>query len=305
MRCPAVGRSIFHMDEIKLKSNHKYIGAHVSAEPDVSFAPGYAHAIGATAFALFTAPSDTFRSISIEPQVCELFKARCAEYGFSAASILPHAGFMMNPGSPDKRKLAMSRKLLTDEFRRCEALGLTMINFHPGATLKQTDDESCLRTIAESINVALDKTAGVKAVIENTAGQGSNLGWDFEHLAFIISLVEDKSRVGVCIDTCHAFAAGYDLSTPEGYERTWAEFDRVIGREYLSGMHLNDSKREAGSRIDRHESIGEGEIGADFFARLLADPRTDNIPLILETPDEARWPEEVKRLYGYSVPDEN
>lgn len=284
-----------------INSSLKFIGPHVSAEPDVSFSPGYAHALGGTAFALFTAPSNTFKSIVIPEDVCQSFKRACAEFGFKPEAILPHAGFMMNPGSPDKRKLAISRKLLVDELKRCEQLGLTMLNFHPGATLNQIDDESCLRTISESINIALDKTAGVKAVIENTAGQGSNLGWDFEHLAFIIGGVEDKSRVGVCIDTCHAFAAGYDLSTPEGYESTWADFDRIIGRDFLCAMHLNDSKREVGSRIDRHESIGQGKIGAEFFARLMADKRTDGIPLILETPDEDLWPQEVRQLYGYSV----
>lgn len=280
----------------------KLIGAHVSAEPDVSFAPGYAHEIGARAFALFTAPSDAWKPVAPSPEVCEAFKNQCEIFGFKANAILPHSGFMMNPGSPDKRKLAMSRKLLTEELRRCELLGLTMLNFHPGATLGVVDEETCLLTIAESVNIALSKTSGVKAVLENTAGQGSNVGWKFEHLAYIIDLVEDKSRVGVCIDSCHAFAAGYDFSTPEGYEKAWHDFDTIIGREYLCGMHLNDSKREIGSRIDRHEKIGEGAIGAEFFKRLISDSRTDNIPLILETPDEPRWPEEVRQLYGYDVP---
>lgn len=285
-----------------MTESHKLIGAHVSAEPDVSFAPGYAHAIGARAFSLFTAASDAWRPAAPSPEVCEAFRQQCAKYGFGPEAILPHAGFMMNPGSPEPRKLAMSRKLLTDEFKRCSMLGLTMLNFHPGASLNKVDEETCLRTIAESVNLALDKTEGVKAVIENTAGQGSNLGWNFEQLAFLIEHIEDKNRVGVCIDTCHAFAAGYDWSTAEGYDKAWADFDSTIGREYLCAMHLNDSKREAGSRIDRHESIGKGAIGADFFARLMADPRTDNIPLILETPDETLWPKEVSALYGYSVP---
>ena len=281
--------------------NRKFIGAHVSAEPDVSFAPGYAHTIGATAFSLFTAPPDSFRPVDPSPQVCDAFRQQCAEFGFEAKAILPHSGFMMNPGSPDKRKLAYSRKLLTEELRRCELLGLTMLNFHPGATLNQTDDETCLRTIAESINIALDKTSTVKAVLENTAGQGSNLGWSFEQLAYIIDCVEDKDRVGVCIDTCHAFSAGYDFASAEGYINAWNDFDKIIGPQYLCGMHLNDSKRELGARIDRHESIGRGSIGVEFFARLLADPRTDGIPLILETPDESKWPEEVKLLYGFAI----
>lgn len=281
--------------------SRKLIGAHVSAEPDVSFAPVYAHEIGAKAFALFTAPADTWRAVSLLPEICESFKVNCEKFGFAPNSILPHSGFMMNPGSPDTRKLAMSRKLLTEELKRCEQLGLTMLNFHPGATLGKVDDETCLRTIAESINIALDKTHGVKAVVENTAGQGSNLGWNFDHLAFIIDKVEDKSRIGICIDTCHAYAAGYDFRTPDGYEKVWAEFDRVVGQHYLCGMHLNDTKRELGSRIDRHEAIGEGAIGREFFARLMSDPRTDDIPMILETPDESRWPEEVRMLYGYEV----
>lgn len=288
-------------DTNPLTSSKKLIGAHVSAEPDVSFAPGYAHRLGARAFALFTAPSDAWRPTDPTPEVCEAFKEQCRVYGFSANAILPHSGFMMNPGSPDKRKLAMSRKLLTDELRRCEMLGLTMLNFHPGATLNQIDEETCIKNIAESINRALEKTSGVKAVIENTAGQGSNLGWKFEQLAHIIDLVEDKSRVGVCIDTCHAFAAGYDFGTEEGYRHAWDDFDAIVGRDYLCGMHLNDSKKELNSRIDRHESIGEGAIGAEFFRRLILDPRTDGIPLILETPDEARWTQEVRTLYGYEV----
>lgn len=283
-----------------VETARKLIGAHVPTDPDVSFAPAFAHSIGAKAFALFTAPSDSWRPADPTPEVCEAFREQCRVFGYGPEAILPHAGFMMNPGSPDKRKLAMSRRLLTDEFRRCELLGLTMLNFHPGATLKQTDDTSCMKTISESINIALDKTSGVKAVIENTAGQGSNLGWSFEQIAFIIEGVEDKSRVGVCIDTCHAFAAGYDFASAEGYASAWADFDRIVGRHYLCAMHLNDSKREQGSRIDRHESIGRGALGEEFFRRLMADSRTDGIPLILETPDTDLWPQEVRTLYGYS-----
>lgn len=278
----------------------KYIGAHVSASPDISYAPDEAAAIGASAFAFFTAPANRWRTPDPSPQLCEAFREKCDAHAFTADAILPHDSFLINLGSPDKRKLGLSRLAFTDELRRCQLLGLKMLNFHPGASLGQIDDEQCLRLIAESINISLDRTEGVKAVIENTAGQGSNLGWKLEHLAYIIDLVEDKSRVGVCIDSCHAFAAGLDFSTEEGYDRSWAEFDAIVGREYLSAMHLNDAKRPLGSRVDRHESIGQGTIGADFFRRLLADPRTDGIPLILETPDESLWPEEIKTLYGYS-----
>lgn len=277
---------------------NKLIGAHVSAEPDVSFSPGYAHEIGAKAFALFTAPSEMWKVADLPTELCEVFKAKCAEYGFGPETILPHAGFMMNLGSPDSRKLAMSRKMFVNELHRCELLGLTMLNFHPGASLKQIEDEECLERIAESINYGLSRTGGVTAVIENTAGQGSNMGWSFGQIGYIIERVEDKSRVGVCVDTCHAYAAGYDLATAEGYDAAWAEFDRVIGRQYLCAMHLNDAARPRGSRIDRHASLSKGMIGHEAFGRLIADSRTDNIPLILETPDENLWPEEIASLYG-------
>ena len=279
----------------------KYIGAHVSASP-LSAAPLEAAAIGATAFSLFTASEKQWRAPDPTPDMCRAFRQACADNGYTPAQILPHAGFLINLGGPDARKRGLSMQAFVDELRRCSLLGLTMVNFHPGASLKQIDDDACLQLIADGINYGLDKVEGVKAVIENTAGQGSNLGWTFEQIAYIIERVEQRDRVGVCIDTCHAFAAGYDLSTPEGYDSVWAEFDSVIGRERLCGMHLNDAQRPLGSRIDRHAPIGAGTIGAEFFSRLLADPRTDNIPLILETPDTDLWPQEIKTLYGYSLP---
>lgn len=183
-------------------------------------------------------------------------------------------------------------------MRKCEMLGLTRLNFHPGSHLNLLGVDECLDRIAESLNMILDKTAGVTAVLENTAGQGSNLGYTFEQLAHIIDGVDDKSRIGVCIDTCHAYSAGYDLATPEGYEATWKAFDDIIGMDKLVGMHLNDDMRALGSRIDRHASIGTGTLGREFFTRLVNDPRFDNIPLILETPDESLWPEEIAWLYS-------
>ena len=163
---------------------------------------------------------------------------------------------------------------------RCEALGLDRLNFHPGSHLKKIGEEESLRRVAESINMALDRTRGVTAVIENTAGQGSNLGYSFEHLAYMIDRVEDKSRVGVCIDTCHAFAAGYDLATTEACERTFDEFDRTVGFAFLRGMHLNDAMKPLGSRVDRHAPLGEGSIGLDAFRYIARDSRFDGIPLI-------------------------
>lgn len=279
-------------------SSKKYIGAHVSVNGGVQTAPLAAAAIGAKAFALFTGYSSRWNSPAITEETAQAFKENCEANGFTPAHILPHDNFLINLGSPEKQKLALSRKSFLDEMRRCEALGLTMLNFHPGSHLNEMDEDACLDLIAESINITLDKTNGVIAVLESTAGQGSNLGWKFEHLARIISGVEDKSRVGVCVDTCHSHSAGYDLRSEEGYKKTWREFDDIIGAHYLKALHLNDNKRTLGSRIDRHELIGKGSLGEEFFARLVNDPRFDNMPLILETPDPDNWASEIHWLYS-------
>ena len=276
----------------------KYIGAHVSAQEGVSQAPLNAAAIGAKAFALFTRNPSRWTSPKIKRAEAEAFRENCERLGYTPSQILPHDSFLINLGSPDPEKLDKSREAFLDELRRCEQLGLTMLNFHPGSHLRAMDPDQCLDLIATSINIALDQTTGVKAVIENTAGQGTNLGYTFEQIARIIDRVEDKSRIGVCIDTCHAFAAGYDLSTPEAYARTWDEFDSVIGMKYLSGMHINDSKKGLGCKVDRHETLGNGTIGTEFFTLLMADPRLDDIPLILETPDEDAWAREIAWLYS-------
>lgn len=276
----------------------KYIGAHVSVAGGVQNAPLEASRIGAKAFALFTGSSSRWVSKAISDKDAALFKERCAELVFTPKVILPHDNFLINLGSPDEEKLAKSRKSFLDEMKRCEQLGLTMLNFHPGSHVNAMSEEECLARIAESINITLDKTEGVTAVIENTAGQGSNLGWDFAQIAAIIDKVEDKERVGVCIDTCHAYSAGYDLATEEGYRKTWRDFDEIIGAGYLRGLHLNDDKRELGSRIDRHAPVGEGTLGRDFFHRLVNDPRFEGLPMILETPDESLWPEEISWLYS-------
>ncbi|MCM1429280.1 MAG: deoxyribonuclease IV [Clostridium sp.] len=276
----------------------KYIGAHVSASGGVVNAPGNAHAIGAKAFALFTGSSNRWASKAITDKMAQKFKEECQSYGYSPEVILPHDNFLINLGSPDPQKLAMSRKSFLEEMQRCEQLGLTMLNFHPGSHLKILTEEECLDRIAESLNLILAQTKGVSAVIENTAGQGSNLGFDFAHLAHIISKVEDKERVGVCIDTCHAYSAGYDLATEEGYHNTWKEFDSVVGSDYLRAIHLNDDLKALGSRVDRHASIGQGTLGEDFFRRFVNDPRFDNMPIILETPNPDLWPEEISMLYS-------
>lgn len=275
----------------------KYIGAHVSAESGVSQAPVNAHLIGAKAFALFTRNPSRWKSKEIPAKEAEAFKENCEKYGFKSEQILPHDSYLINLGSPDHEKLVKSREAFLDELHRCEQLGLTMLNFHPGSYLKLIEPDACLDIIADSLNIALAETKGVTAVIENTAGQGSNLGFSFEQIAHIIDRVEDKSRVGVCIDTCHAFAAGYDLATREGYDRTWDDFDRIIGFKYLRGMHLNDTKKGLASRVDRHESLGMGVLGIDAFRYLMADPRMDGIPLILETPNVELWEQEIAQLY--------
>ena len=274
----------------------KYIGAHVSAGNGVSQAPINAHAIGADAFALFTRNPSRWTSKPISDKEAEAFKENCAKYGYTPSLILPHDSYFINLGAPDAEKLEKSREAFLDEMQRCEQLGLTLLNFHPGSHLKMMPVDDCLDLIAASINIALEKTSGVKAVIENTAGQGTNLGYSFEQIAHIIDKVEDKSRVGVCIDSCHAFAAGYDLSTIDGYADTWRRFDETIGFKYLSGMHLNDTKKGLASKVDRHETLGNGVLGADFFSFLMNDPRMDNIPLILETPNEEIWAQEINWL---------
>ena len=277
-------------------SSNKYIGAHVSASGGVENAPLNAHKIGATAFALFTKNQRQWFSPALTEQSIAMFKSRCEEYGYTAAQILPHDSYLINLGSPDVDSLEKSRKSFIEEMYRCEQLGLDRLNFHPGSHLKKISEEDCLKIIAESINIALNETKGVTAVLENTAGQGTNMGHRFEHLRTIIDLVEDKSRVGVCIDTQHAFAAGYDLLSEEGFVNVWKEFDEIIGFSYLRGMHINDSKKELASRVDRHETLRNGLLGPTPFERIMKDSRFDNIPLILETPDEELWQEEIEWL---------
>ena len=274
----------------------KYIGAHVSAAGGLANAAIRAAEIEATAFALFTKNQRQWRAAPLTTEIIDDFKAACDKYHYTPAQILPHDSYLINLGHPVEEALEKSREAFIDELTRCQQLGLTLLNFHPGSHLLQIDEDKCLARIAESINIALSQTEGVTAVIENTAGQGSNLGFKFEHLAAIIDGVEDKSRVGVCIDTCHAFAAGYDLRTTEACADTFAEFERIVGFKYLRGMHLNDAKSEFGSRVDRHQSLGLGNIGHDAFRFIMQDNRFDGIPLVLETTNPDIWAEEIAWL---------
>ncbi len=279
----------------------KLIGAHVSAAGGVENAPLNAAEIKANAFALFTKnQKQWFASPLTKESIIEFIK-NCEEGGFVKGSVLPHDSYLINLGHPDNEKLEKSRKAFIDEMKRCELLKLDRLNFHPGSHLREISEEDCLKRVSESINIALDKTQGVTAVIENTAGQGSNVGYLFEHLAEMIDKVEDKSRVGICIDTAHAFAAGYDLRTEKDCEDTFAELDMLVGLEYLRGMHLNDSKKDHATRVDRHEQIGDGFIDGECFRWLMKQDFTDGIPLILETPDPSKWKDEISLLRSFAM----
>lgn len=276
----------------------KYVGAHISASGGVENAPVNAHNIGAKAFAFFTKNQRQWVAAPYAGQNIELFKSRCEEYGYSPDHILPHDSYLINLGHPEEEGLQKSRTAFFDEMKRCEQLGINRFNFHPGSHLNQMTVDDCLSRIAESINMSLDRTNGVTAVIENTAGQGTNLGYTFEQIAHIIDKVDDKSRVGVCLDTAHTLAAGYEIRTEESFEETFTKFDRIVGFRYLKGMHINDSKKELASRVDRHDSLGKGVMGMELFGFIMNDPRFDDMPLILETPDEILWAEEIQLLYS-------
>ena len=276
----------------------KYVGAHVSASGGVENAPLNAKAIGATAFALFTKNQRQWFSNPLTKTSIKAFRENCEKLDYKPFQILPHDSYLINLGHPEMEPLEKSRASFLDEMQRCEQLGLDRLNFHPGSHLKTISEEECLSRIAESINIVLDKTKGVTAVIENTAGQGTNMGHKFEQLRFIIEKVDDKSRVGICIDTCHAFTSGYNIKSQEGYDETFRTFDKIIGFKYLRGMHINDSKKELSTRVDRHDNIGKGYLGEDVFRMLMNDIRLDNMPLILETPDESLWEAEIKNLYS-------
>ena len=274
----------------------KRIGAHVSAAGGVENAPLNAAAIGATAFAVFTKNQRQWKAKPLTEKSIAAFKANCEAHGFLPEHTLPHDSYLINLGHPEAEGLGKSRDAFVDEMDRVRQLGLDRLNFHPGSHLKKIDEAGCIKRIAESINLAHKEVEGVCAVIENTAGQGTNMGYCFEHLRDIIDLVEDKGRVGVCLDTCHTFTAGYDLRTAEACDATFARFEALVGFSYLKGMHLNDSKPELGKRVDRHASIGQGHLGLDAFRYIMNDPRFEEIPMVLETPDDSIWKDELVLL---------
>ncbi|MDD2358178.1 MAG: deoxyribonuclease IV [Thiovulaceae bacterium] len=277
----------------------KYVGAHTSASGGVTNAVINAQKLGAKAFALFTKNQKRWDAKPLDTKTIDSFKEALQASGILPRHVLPHDSYLINLGHPEDEKRHKSMEAFLDEVQRCSLLGLDRLNFHPGSHLKQISEDECITRISEAMNITLDKTVGVSLVLENTAGQGSNLGWKFEHLAQIIDKVEDKSRVGVCIDTCHMFTAGYDIRTREAYDITMAQFENIVGFKYLKGMHINDSKPELGSHVDRHDSLGKGKIGLDAFRFIMNDERMDDIPLILETIDETIWMDEIKLLYSF------
>lgn len=279
----------------------KRVGAHVSAQGGVENAPINASEIGAKAFGLFTKNQRQWRAKPLSKKSIDAFHKNMVRCGYSAEHVLPHDSYLINLGNPDADKREKSLSAFIDELDRCRQLGLRLLNTHPGNHMNIVSEETCLDLIADSINRALDKTEGVTVLLENTAGQGSSLGYRFEHLASLISKVEDQTRIGVCFDTCHAFGAGYDIRTKQSYRKTMKEFEREIGFQWLKGMHLNDAKIALGSRKDRHHHLGKGTIGIKAFKFIMQDSRFDEIPLILETEDDSLWPEEIKLLYSFQA----
>ncbi|MDD5787102.1 deoxyribonuclease IV [Campylobacter lanienae] len=279
----------------------KRIGAHVSASGGVANAPLNAQNIAADAFALFVKNQRQWSAKPLSQKDIDEFKSNLNKANIKPEHILAHNSYLVNLGHPDADARAKSFNSFLDEIRRCEALGIELINFHPGSHLKQISEDECLELIAQQMNNLLKNSSNIKLVIENTAGQGSNLGYKFEHLAALINMSQDSSRVGVCIDTCHLFASGYDIRDDESYAKTMSEFDRIVGYKYLSGMHINDSKGALGSRKDRHDSLGVGMIGKEAFKFIMNDPKIDEIPLILETIDESIWADEIKMLRHFII----
>ncbi len=276
----------------------KFVGAHVSASGGVFNAPLNAQKIGAKAFALFTKNQRQWDAKPLEKEDINKFKIALEKAHILPKHVLPHDSYLINLGHHDVAQRQKSLDAFIDEVKRCEQLGLDKLNFHPGSHLKMMSEEACLELISQNMNETLRQTNNVTLVVENTAGQGSNLGYKMEHLAYLVENSIDKERVGICIDTCHLFSSGYDIRDEESYRQTMKKFDTMIGFRYLKGMHLNDSKPDLGKRVDRHDSIGMGKLGVAPFGFIMNDDRMDDIPLILETIDEELWEQEIALLYS-------
>ncbi len=277
----------------------KWIGAHVSTKGGIENAPLNANKIGAKAFGLFLKNQLQWKASPLKEETILKFKRNCENFNYTPEQILPHSSYLINLCSPEKDKLKKSRDAFIDEMKRAELLGLRYLNFHPGSHRGKMSEKECIKLVAESINIALSKVDNVIVVIENTAGQGGNIGFRFEHLREIIDNVHEKDKIGVCLDTAHLHGAGYKLSDFNSFVKTMEEFKEIVGERYLKAFHLNDSKVDLGTQKDRHESLGLGKIGIKAFEFLIRDPVSDNKPLILETVDQKRWPEEIKLLYSF------
>ncbi|NLL82763.1 MAG: deoxyribonuclease IV [Lentisphaerae bacterium] len=280
-----------------------YVGPHVSAAGGAHNAPVAAEEIKATAFGVFVKNQKQWFAPEVTAEQRARFGAAMNTTGYTAAQVLPHAGYLINLANPDAEAHDRSVNSLIDEVKRCHAFGLTMLNLHPGSHLKKLAPEAALSRVAAAINDVLAATEGVTIVIENTAGQGGSLGVTMAELGAILAEVDDKARLGFCLDTCHAFAAGYDVRTAAGITALLDEFEAEVGpaSEFLRGMHLNDAKSDYSSRVDRHAPLGMGNIGWEPFRTIMRDKRCAGIPLVIETPDEMRWPDEIAKLISFSV----
>ncbi len=272
------------------------IGCHVSISNGVENAPIRGHKLGCEAIQIFTANQMQWRGAPISEKSRDAYLKEIEKQDIR--TVVSHDSYLINLGGPDPGKLAMSRKAFTEEIQRSAFLKIPYIVFHPGSHMGKGDDKA-LHTIAESLDYCIEKGPGsdVSLLLEITAGQGSNVGYKFEHLRTIIDRSQYPNRLGVCFDTCHAFAAGYDIVKDAGYNDTFQQFDDIIGMDHLKVFHLNDSKKPLGSRVDRHHQLGEGFMGLDIFYRLVNDERFANLPMILETPgDEEHYAREIQIL---------
>lgn len=271
------------------------LGAHCSTSGGVYTAIERAQKIGATALQLFTRNNTQWISKPINDD--EAKKFRELRQQVDLGQIVAHDSYLINLCATDKDVYKKSMKAFKDEIERCALLGIPYLNFHPGSHMGAGEDEG-IKRIAESLNILHEQTKNVHvmSVLETTAGQGTAIGYTFEHLRAIIDLVENKQRIAVCVDTCHIFAAGYEIRTEHGWEKTFDSFDDIIGLNRLVAIHVNDSKKNLGSRVDRHEHIGAGFIGIFGFRNLMNDPRFKKIPKILETPKSADMHEDIDNM---------
>ncbi|AFN84125.1 DNA lyase/endonuclease 4 [Encephalitozoon romaleae SJ-2008] len=264
----------------------KLIGAHLSISKGIHTIQAQMESLGLDTCAIFLKSQRRYLAPPMREGVAEMFKARVLH----PEMIVPHGSYLINFGNPSL--VDKSMECLVDDLERCRSLGIKMYNMHPGSD-KTRDKTGCLRSISHNINKALSRVQDITILIENMAGQGNVVGSTFEELRDIIEKVEERERIGICLDTCHLFGAGFDITTEERFAEVMERFDRIIGLKFLKAMHINDSKEALGSRKDRHESIGKGMIGGKAFRFIMNSGVFDNIPLILETPDPGKYKEEA------------